>query len=274
MPRRSPSSRPVAKKAGLEPFSHSRNVALPRPRRRRRPLPQRCARRSANHWPPTFCKHFRDKGFKLALPEHRLTVITLKDEISYQAYSGIDPGSTCRRPLRSRHQSAGHVRLSTQGQEPAVVANPERVNLLALVHETTHLLCFNTGLLSRKANVPDWVSEGLATYVEMWRNKQTPIGAPNRPWLSYLRDARNTALPGFPSRTWSPPTRRSTTTRPLELSYAESWLLVHYLMKEPQLPKFRAYLAGLPTDEAGRTALSMPRSISGSLKALEHDLER
>ena len=56
------------------------------------------------------------------------------------------------------------------------MADPERVNLLALVHETTHLLCFNTGLLSRKANVPAWVSEGLATYVEIWRNKQTQIG--------------------------------------------------------------------------------------------------
>ncbi len=39
-------------------------------------------------------------------------------------------------------------------------ADPERVNLLALVHETTHLLCFNTGMLSRQTDVPDWVSEG------------------------------------------------------------------------------------------------------------------
>ena len=72
-----------------------------------------------------------------------------------------------------------------------MVNDPTRVNLLTLVHETTHLLCFNTGLLSRETSVPDWVSEGLATYVELWKNKQSRIGDPNGPWLTYLKDTRN-----------------------------------------------------------------------------------
>ena len=123
---------------------------------------------------PEFLRHFHEKGFDVALPKKRLTVITLKDAESYQAYTGEDPGLLV----------GGHYDLDTnrlvmfdfrpKGQQPGAVVNPERVNLLALVHETTHLLCFNTGLLSRNANVPDWVSEGLATYVELWRKNKTP----------------------------------------------------------------------------------------------------
>ena len=167
-----------------------------------------------------------------------------------------------------------------KGQGPAVVANPERVNLLALVHETTHLLCFNTGLLSRKANVPDWVSEGLATYVELWRNKQTPIGRPNRPWLSHLRNVRNTDKPWIPihSLVSSDQTFDDDKTdddgKNARLSYAESWLLVHYLMKEPQLPKFRAYLASLPAEETASERVEHVEKHLGPIATLDRELGR
>jgi hypothetical protein len=201
-----------------------------------------------------------------------LTVITLKDEISYQAYSGIDPGQT----------GGGHFDLDTnrlvifdfrpKGEQAAVVANPVRVNLLALVHETTHLLCFNAGLLSRKGDVPKWVSEGLATYAEMWRKNTTHIGAANRPWLDYLRKR---------SVPWITVTDLIATDKTFDdgddataqLSYAESWLLVHYLMKEPRLPAFRAYLAGLPSAPAGGRVEYAEKHLV-SLKTLDRELGR
>ena len=121
------------------------------------------------------------------------------------------------------------------------------------------LLCFNTGLLSRQSSVPDWVSEGLATYVELWRNKQTRIGEPNVPWLSYLRVRSRQGR-------WIPiadlvADDKTFDDKTLELSYAESWLTVHYLMKSPQqLPKFRAYLAGLTSERRPPTASHTPRN--------------
>ena len=156
-----------------------------------------------------FLSHFRDQGFNLVMPAHPLTVITLKDKDSYGAFLGEDPGKMV----------GGHYDLDTNrlvmfdfrptSDRDDLQADPERVNLLALVHETTHLLCFNTGLLSRQTDVPDWVSEGLATYVELWqKNKRpaTPIGSVNRPWLLCLRAV--TELDSR-SQTWLPTTRLS-----------------------------------------------------------------
>ena len=140
----------IAKKAGLEPFSSSHDRALPglgdADARFRTDALERCESLA-----PAFIQHFNGKGFKLALPKTRLTVITLKDAESYQAFT--------RR--RSRARTSAATTISTPivwscstfdptDEGPAVVNDPERVNLLTLVHETTHLLCFNTGLLSRR----------------------------------------------------------------------------------------------------------------------------
>ena len=258
----------AAKKAGLDPFSHSRTdhfIGLGDADDRFRNEALKICESLATD----FLKHFRDKGFKLALPAHRLTVITLKDDVSYQAYAGTeDPGVLV----------GGHYDLETnrlvmfdfrpKGQERAVVADPERVNLLALVHETTHLALLQYGALSREANVPDWVNEGLATYVELWRENRRRSARPNRPWLSCLRDAKNTNTPwiAIPKLVASDESFDDKNTA--QLSYAESWLLVHYLMKEPQLPKFRAYLGSLPPRGPRANGLNTSKSILGRKRRL------
>jgi Protein of unknown function (DUF1570) len=260
----------IAKKAGLEPFTESRTThflglgdAGDRFRKNALGICESLV--------PAFIQHFNGKGFNLALPKDRLTVITLNSKESYQAFIGIDPGI-----------GGGHYDLDTNrlvmfdfrptGEEPGVVIDPERVNRLALVHETTHLLCYNTGLLSRQAAVPDWVSEGLATYVELWRNRQTKIGEPNGPWLFCLRETKKTD--------WIPITdliagdKSFDDEKTAQLSYAESWLMVHYLMKPPQLTKFRSYLTRIATEEAASNRVKYAERHLGSIKDLEHDLDR
>ena len=219
-----------------------------------------------------FLLHFRQKGFNLAMPAQRLTVITLKDKESYRAFLGEDPGKMV----------GGHYDLDTNrlvmfdfrptSDEIDLQADPERVNLLALVHETTHLLCFNTGLLSRQTDVPDWVSEGLATYVELWQRKKpaTAIGTVNRPWLQCLRAGRSWImipdLVADDKSFWDEKTQ--------QLSYGESWLLVHYLMKTDARPKFQAYLAELPPQGQGTAAkrVALAEKHLGSLKKLDREL--
>jgi hypothetical protein len=225
-----------------------------------------------------FLRHFGEKGFKLAMPEGRLTIITLRDDLSYQAFVGRDPGTTV----------AGHYDLETnqlvmfdlrpkEGQR-SVIANPERVNLMALVHETTHQLCFNTGLLSRKVDVPEWVSEGLATYAEVWRKKQTPIGAVNVPWLEHLRKekAHWISIPELMAsdKAFGDSDDKTNDAGTTELAYAESWLLVHYLMKKPRRAKFQAYLSGLATDQTADKRTEYAEKLLGALKDLDHELAR
>ena len=183
-------------------------------------------------------KHFHDKGFDVEFPKRRLTVITLKDVDSYKAFLGEDPGAAV----------GGHYNLDTNrlvifdfrpsGKELA--ARSERVNTFTLVHEEAHQLTFNTGLLNRRGDVPVCLSEGLATYCELWRpTGHTLLGQANLPRLQVLVQPE--------SRDWIPLAQLLTDDSLLEnaatqqLAYAESWAFVHYLMKTPaRLPRFRA----------------------------------
>ena len=105
---------------------------------------------------------------------------------------------------------------------------------MTLVHEATHQLCFNTGLLSRQVAVPAWASEGLATYVERWQKKTTKIGEINGPWLVCLREAKQTDKPWIPIADLVADDKFFDDEKTAQLAYAESWLVVHYLMKGPQ----------------------------------------
>jgi hypothetical protein len=262
-----------AKKAGLEPFAHSHTAHFiglgdaPDAFRDR-------ALGICESLAPDFLKHFRDKGFTLALPERRLTVITLKDDISYQAYSGQDPGTAIGGHYDLDANQLVMFDFRPQDNQPAAVADPKRVNLLALVHETVHLLCFNTGLLSRKGELPMWVSEGLATYVEMWTKKKSPIGAVNRARLFPLQQAKTSSMPWIPIADLIAADKVFDDETTAQLAYAESWLLVHSLMKEPRLPRFRAFLSGLPIEGTADERIAYAEKHLGSLKTLDHDLRR
>jgi Protein of unknown function (DUF1570) len=264
-----------AKKAGLEPFSHIRTdhflgLGDAGARFRNKAL-EKCESLQSD-----FLRYFSQKrGFKVTLPKKRLTVITLMGTASYKAYTGEEPG-----PLDGGHYELDTNRLvmfdfRPNGAGQDVVADPVRVNLLALVHETTHLLCYNTGLLSRKANVPLWVSEGLATHVELWQNKRSRIGEPNRLWISFLNDARKNGTAWVPIADLVASDKSFDDKKTAELSQAESWLMVHYLLTTPQqLPKFRAYLAGLQTDEAAANRVEYVEKHLGPLKNLDRELVR
>ncbi len=263
----------LARKAGLGPFAVSRRTHFlgmgDADDRFRENALAICESLST-----AFLEHFGDKGFELKLPADRLTVITLRDDISYQAFSGEDPGTTV----------AGHYDLDTnrlvmfdfrpKKNEPGAVRDPERVNLLALVHETTHQLCFNTGLLSRQASVPDWVSEGLATYAELWQRKKTKIGATNVPWLSYLKNAKTTDKPWIDLTTLMVDDSSFQDETTMHLAYAESWLLVHSLMKPPRLAGFQAYLREIPAQASPAERVKLAEKHLGSLAELEGNLAR
>jgi hypothetical protein len=264
-----------AKKAGLEPFSHIRTdhflgLGDAGARFRNKAL-EKCESLQSD-----FLRYFSQKrGFKVTLPKKRLTVITLMGTASYKAYTGEEPG-----PLDGGHYELDTNRLvmfdfRPNGAGQDVVANPERVNLLALVHETTHLLCYNTGLLSRQANVPLWVSEGLATHVELWQNKRTPIGEPHRPWISFLNAARKNGTAWVPIADLVATDKSFDDKKTAELSQAESWLMVHYLLTTPQqLPKFRAYLAGLQSEQGATNRVECVEKHLGPLKNLDRELVR
>jgi len=263
----------AAKKAGLGPFRSGPSEHFlglgdaPDPFRER-------ALNICEELAKVFLKYFGGRGFKLALPEGRLTVITLKDDRSFQAFIGADPGDDV----------GGHYDLETnqlvvfdfRDKKANLPANATRVNLFSLIHETAHLLCFNTGLLSRKADVPVCVSEGLATFVEMWQPKQKTLGAINRARLQALVEASDGPKRWIPIAELLADDDRVQDPKSHQLAYAESWLLAHYLIRTlTQLPKFRAYLSGLPADgESAEKRMKNAEGQLGSLAKLDRDLQR
>ena len=172
----------------------------------------------------------------------------------------------------------GHYDLETnrlvifdfRPQQQAIAAQAARVNLFTLVHETAHQLSFNTGILNRQADVPVCVSEGLATYVELWRpGVKNAIGGVNRQRMQALRQAEDWIQIGdllADDTAFEPKTA--------QLAYAESWLLVHYLLRaSSRQPRFRQYLAEVPGSNKPADRTRIAEKTLGPLAKLDHELK-
>jgi hypothetical protein len=264
----------VARKAGIGPFTRSQTehfVGLG-------DAPagfRKSALEIAESFAKVFLAYFRAQGFKAEFPPERLTVITLKNADSYRALVGEATGLAV----------GGHYDLETnrlvmfdlRDQQAALAVRAEKVNTLTLVHETAHLLSFNTGLLSRHADVPVSICEGLATFVEPWSPK-------TKAKLGETNEARRRALwdeQGNP-KTWIPLANLLKNDHVFDdedaeqVAYAESWLLVHYLMKkESARTKFREYLEDLAKQPPGPAArIKYAESKLGPLDVLDRELRK
>src|SRR5262249_39391736 len=132
----------------------------------------------------------------------------------------------------------------------------------------------NTGLLSQAGDVPACISEGLATYLELWRRgDRSPLGATNRPRLAVLMDAKAENVPWIPIADLFGDDARFDQPATEQLAYAESWLLVHYLLKTAaKLPQFRAYCAGIPQPGGKARRLKYAEARLGSLIKLNQEV--
>jgi hypothetical protein len=230
---------------------------------------QLCARLAA-----AYKSHFQDKGFAVEFPPKPLTVVILKDQASYAAFLGIKPGDAV----------GGHYEPDTNrlvifdfqpGGGPTTTVDPRRINTFTLIHEATHQLTFNTGLLSRRGDVPVAVSEGLAMYAELWRgDSRTVLGMINRPRLEVVFNKN-----ANPPQEWIPLERLLTEdalfqdAATKQLAYAEGWVFVHYALKTtPILPKFRAYLDAIRLRTDATRRLGDATSSFGDLDRLNRAL--
>jgi hypothetical protein len=215
-----------------------------------------------------FLSHFRDRGFEVKFPNGRLTLITLKDLESYGALQGEAPGKDV----------GGHYDLETnrlvvydfRSRRDELAAQAERINLFTLVHESAHQLSFNTGILERGNEPPLCVSEGLATYVELWSpGTKNSIGGKNTLRLKALRQAGDwipiaDLLAG--DAAFQPETE--------QLAYAESWVLMHYLLRtSARRPKLRDYLGQLRGAKKPGDRARVAEKALGPLARLNRDLK-
>jgi hypothetical protein len=243
-----------------------------------------------------FHNYWQRRGFKLA-ESTPLVAIVFQDRTGFQNYARTEMGSAAGSiigfyslqtnrittyDLTGVDELRGRSRQYTTSRHVnELLSRPEAERLVAtVIHEATHQLAFNSGLQTRFADIPVWLSEGLAIYFETpdlqtskgWRT----VGALNRVRLRqmgrYLADRPTDSLESLLVTD-----QRFRDPRSTEAAYAEAWALCHYLMKK-RPKEFVAYLKILqrkPTlgsDEPEQRLLDFQRAFGDDLKAIDTEL--
>ena len=155
-------------------------------------------------------------------------------------------------------------------------------NVSTVVHEATHQIAFNSGLHTRYADNPRWLTEGMAMYFESpdlrspkgWNTvgKVNPFRIKRfRDFLSKRRNARSL-------RTLISYDSRLTDDKTAVDSYSEAWALTYYLMKKRRkdYEKYLATIAAKPRliFKGPEVRLKEFENAFGSIDDLDRDLTK
>ena len=150
-------------------------------------------------------------------------------------------------------------------------------NIETLAHEGTHQLSFNTGLLNRAGDTPLCFVEGLGTHAEPRKTTgPSDFGRLNLRRMDDLARIQR-RVPWIPVRELiaNDSVLRAGNAARIMLGYAQSWVLVHYLIKEPAvLPRFRKYLQAIAPRVNSDRRVEDAKAHLGDLDQLDQELRR
>jgi hypothetical protein len=230
-------------------------------------------------------RQFRSHGLAVHEPDHSLIVVMFKDDRSFgrffhlpsllelHAASGIEHPA---QPVGLYERKTNLLHVFDWRNVP-IASRASHKNMETLAHEGTHQLSFNTGLLNRAADTPLCIVEGIGMYGEprktsghsdlgrlnLWRLRDLAMKQRRFAWIPLRELLTQDAIlrEGDPDR--------------VMLAYAQSWLLVHYLLKEPQaLPRFRDYLEAIYNRRSSDHRLKDARAHLGEVDVLDAELRR
>jgi hypothetical protein len=218
-----------------------------------------------------FTSFWSHRGFKLHEPETPLVVVIYSDQSTY-AHQSVDElqgvanrviGFYSLQTNRVKTYDLTGAQLARQTGDNKRMDSAQINDLLSLpsantmvatvIHEATHQIAFNCGLQQRFADIPLWVSEGLAMYFETpdlsfgkgWRT----IGELNPPRLerfqSYLLRRPADSLTTLITDDKRFRSRDSQTALD---AYAEAWSLNYFLLRM-HAKEYQAYLQRLAEKE-------------------------
>jgi hypothetical protein len=224
-----------------------------------------------------YLAYYQSNGFDVKRPSRRLSLVVFLDERPYLDFvrkytRGVPPNTWGFYSRADNWLVLFDFRNVPVGEHGAALKN-----MRTLAHETTHLLAFNTGLLSRKGDSPRAIVEGIALYSETRRlHGRSEPGQVNITRLDDLAHIlrREKWISAADLLTDDAAAFGNNTDRWL-LAYAQSWLLVYHLMTTPaRLPNFQAYLKTIyaRTDKTHR--FEDAERHFGDLDRLDQDLRR
>lgn len=208
-----------------------------------------------------FHNYWGRRGLTLHKPDFPLVAVVFRDEASFRKYSQKELGPAANSIIGYYSLTTNRVtmydltgmeslrarsrRSATVGEINLALAAPKMERTVAtIIHEATHQIAFNCGMHRRFADIPLWLSEGIAMYFETpdlessrgWRN----IGSVNQVRLAeFQKDL--TQRDDDSLRTLLENDQRFRTTNEMARAYPESWALVYFLIRQrPQ--QFVEYL--------------------------------
>lgn len=246
-----------------------------------------------------FMNYWTRRGIRLYQPEYPLPVIIFSSKTAYREFAKDELGEAAGSILGYYSLRTNRVtmydltgvesirsqrsRRSTVADINQLLARPEAEPLVAtIVHEATHQLAYNSGMQTRYADNPMWLSEGLAIYFETpdlssyrgWRG----IGQINRNRLNAFRESLTSRTPDAMARLVADDNRFKNPENTLA-AYAESWSLSYFFInKRPK--EFQAYLQlvakkpRLIWDEPARRLEDFKQCFGDDLVALDQEFLR
>lgn len=228
-----------------------------------------------------YLKHFKARGFDVELPQDRLILVAFNDDRSFGKFlnlpSLMQAGAqgVGAQPSGAYDRSTNLLNVFDWRNAP-MYSRPANRNAQTLAHEGTHQLTFNTGLLNRAAVPPICVVEGLGTYGEARKViGPSDFGRLNVQRLDDLAKLRRMIgwIPLTELLTNDSIFREGLVAR-LMLAYAQSWVLVHFLLNTQEwIPKFRDYLKTNGAGASPELRLKEARKHFGDLDALDRALK-
>lgn len=238
-----------------------------------------------------FLRHWKDSGLELHEPDFPLCAIVFakKSEFAQHATKADGPSAASgsgyfsvrsNRILLFDLTSVDSGGAAGSGKE--IVRRLARVpfNVATVVHEATHQVAFNTGMHTRYADNPMWLTEGMAMYFETpehgSRTSVRGIGRRNpwrwQPFTDYMKDRR-----GADSlRTLLKNDKRFQNETLAADAYAEAWALTWFLIRTRR-EAYEHYLQRIASkprliwDEADERIADFETSMGVSLEELDAD---
>lgn len=221
-----------------------------------------------------FTNYWGREGLNLTEPEFPLVVVVHADRDAYRQATADDLGAAAGSivgyyNLRTNHVSmyditgaervrAAAGRRTSMRDITRMLSRPAAVPLVAtIVHEATHQIAFNCGLMTRYADLPLWLVEGMAVYFEAPDLNSTRgwqgIGRVNYPRLRVFQ----TNLPQWRAgdlRRLIKDDRQLRDPRTAGDAYATAWALNYFLIeyREDQYSDYVQAMSSKPAFREGK----------------------
>ncbi len=241
-----------------------------------------------------FLDHWRAAGFALEEPKWPLPAIIFSNEADFKEYATADAGAFAGESKGYYSIPSNRIVLydltAGKGKKRATTATEIKrraaaasFNMATVVHEATHQIAFNSGMHTRLADNPLWLTEGMAMYFETpdldgtqgWKT----IGEINRPRLTRFLDFVRKRRKRDSLETLVSGTDRFIDAHKAADAYAESWALTYFL-NERHREKYVAYLKQLAKknsliwDEPEARLAQFQSAFGSDLKALDTEFLR